>query len=245
MINQQTVPKPQTVLLVDDDIGIQQTVSAYLAGHGYRMEVAGDGRAMDRMLNDLDPDLIILDVMLPGEDGLTICKRLNRTGRPGVIIASAAGDEADRVIGLELGADDYLPKPFSPRELLARVRAVLRRREDGFVSDRDPPSEDMGVNGFLFEPLTRRLVAPSGVSVMLTGSEAALLNHLLTHRGQILTRDGPGSTGAEAGSDRPSGRNLDVLVGRLRRKLGAHGGGDVIETVYGQGYILTADIQRQ
>lgn len=239
--------KPQTasgapsVLLVDDDPGLQQSISSYLSEHGYRINVAGDGRAMDRVIRDANPDLIILDLMLPGEDGLTICKRLNRPGRPAVIIASAAGDESDRVIGLELGADDYLPKPFSPRELLARVRAVLRRPEDK-VESRAEPAREVRVDGLVYEPLTRRLVSPSGVRVMLTGSESALLNYLLSRPGQVVRRASLGAIRGDAEFHHASGRQLDVMVSRLRRKLAHHGCEDIIETVYGVGYVLKSNI---
>ena len=123
-------PLAEHILVVDDDPGIRDVVAEFLGRHGYEVETAADGKAMERALMRRRPDLVVLDVMLPGEDGLAICRRLSRRDGPAIIMLSAMGEETDRIVGLELGADDYLPKPCNPRELLARVRAVLRRRRE-------------------------------------------------------------------------------------------------------------------
>lgn len=234
-----------TVLLVDDDEGLQQSISAYLGGYGYIMRVAGDGRQMDRIIENTIPDLIILDVMLPGEDGLAICKRLSHTKGPPVIMASAAGDETDRVLGLELGADDYLSKPFSPRELLARVKAVLRRREETGPHQSGWTGR-FHFRGFTYDPIVRRLAAPNGTVIVLTAGESALLGLLLAGAGEIVTRDTLALAHGELIDPATShSRSSDLHVSRLRKKLEAHGGGDLIETQRGMGYAIQCEIRRR
>src|SRR3954468_15648069 len=159
------------ILMVDDDPGIRDVVSEFLGRHGYTVETAGDARGMEQVLARGPVDLIVLDVMMPGEDGLSICRRLAAANGPPVIMLSAMGEETDRIVGLELGADDYLPKPCNPRELLARVRAVLRRKAE------PPPAKDaaMGAGcefvGWRLDLVRRELVSPQGVLVNLSSGE--------------------------------------------------------------------------
>jgi two-component system OmpR family response regulator len=227
------------LLIVDDDPGLREDIAQYLGDHGYLVHAAENGRAMDVVLGEHDIDLIVLDLMMPGEDGLSICRRLDRVGGPAVIMASAAGDETDRILGLELGADDYLPKPFSPRELLARIRAVLRRRED---AGRGGPArgDTYRFAGFSYDPARRRLRSPDDATVLLTGGESSLLGALLANGREPLTREQ--MIGLEDGES--VGRGVDLHISRLRKKLEAHGGGHIIRTHRGLGYMIDCPITR-
>jgi two-component system OmpR family response regulator len=235
------------ILVVDDDAGIRTLVSDYLIDHGYEVDVAADARAMATISDQRPPDLIVLDVMLPGEDGLAICKRIAKAGGPSIIMLSAMGEEADRVVGLELGADDYLAKPCNPRELLARVRAVLRRRGE----HRDAP-DTLGsaceFEGWRLNFTRHELWSPDGVAVHLTTGEYQLLRALVEHPRRVLSRfqlleyaRGPESDAFD--------RAMDVQISRLRKKLqdgradGAHGD-DLIRTVRNEGYIFNAKVTR-
>ncbi len=231
------------ILVVDDDPGIRDVVSEFLSRHGYAVETAADGREMDRAMNRRQPDLVVLDLMLPGEDGLSICRRISRPEGPAVIMLSAMGEETDRIIGLELGADDYLPKPCNPRELLARIRAVLRRR-------REPsPTEDMlgaacEFAGWRLDLVRHELRSPNGVVVNLSSGEFSLLRAFVEHPQRVLTRDqlleyarGPQSDAFD--------RAIDVQISRLRRKLEDGGGAvELIRTVRSEGYIFTPKVSR-
>ncbi len=229
------------ILVVDDDPGVRDVLSDFLRGHGYAVEAVGDGRTMDEALGRFAPDLVVLDLMMPGEDGLSICKRLSAADGPAVIMLSAMGEETDRIVGLELGADDYLPKPCSPRELLARTRAVLRRR-------REVPQE-AGVtmiefDGWTLDLVRRELRSASGVAVNLSGGEFHLLRVLVERPGRVLTRDqlldlarGPASDAFD--------RAIDVQISRLRRKLHDGAGRDPIRTVRGEGYMFAATPRRR
>jgi len=230
------------VLVVDDDPGLRAEIAAYLAANGFAAETASNASTMDCALAETRFDVVVLDVMMPGEDGLSICRRLAHHGAPAIIIMSAMGDEVDRVVGLELGADDYLAKPASPRELLARVRAVLRRRgQAGETLDRRARRYQFA--GFALDPVRRRLTAPGGMVVLLTRAEMLLLVALLDAEGGALTRDqlldGVGIDGLDSFD-----RAIDVQVSRLRRKLGDSEDQVVIRTVRGVGYRLAAPVLR-
>lgn len=226
------------LLIVDDDDQLRDQISHYLGENGYIVHTAANAVAMDAALTRHPIELIVLDVSMPGEDGLSVCRRLNMTGGPAVIMASAAGEETDRVVGLELGADDYLPKPFSPRELLARVRAVLRRRDD--IGGALRRGQIYRFAEFSFDAARRQLRGPSGTMILVTAGESALLAALLAQPRMPLTREdlnaveGPGSTG----------RGVDITVSRLRKKLAAHGSGDILRTQRGQGYMLDCIVTR-
>ncbi|OXE36041.1 MAG: DNA-binding response regulator [Phenylobacterium zucineum] len=233
---------PLHILIVDDDGDLRSGIADYLGQHGYVVHVAVDAEAMDAVLQRTSIDLIVLDVMLPGEDGLSICRRLSETGGPAVIILSAMGEEIDRILGLELGADDYLPKPCSPRELLARVRAVIRRREESPAAA-GPKGRTTYFNGFALDGLRRSLKTPAGVNVILTGGEYALLCVFLANPQRILSRDEliEGARGAEADV---FDRAIDVQISRLRRKLNEGAAQDIIRTYRGAGYLFDAKVTR-
>ena len=224
----------ELILLVDDDPGIRQLVGAFLAQHGFRIAEAGDGAAMDRALAAERPALVVLDLMLPGEDGLALCRRLAATRVP-VIMLSALGEDTDRIVGLELGADDYLPKPCNPRELLARVRAVLRRRAEPERAGADTWT----FAGWTFDPRKRELRSPTGVAAALSSGEFRLLSAFVERPGRVLTRDqlldlarGPGAEVFD--------RAIDVQISRLRKKLTGADGGELIVTVRNEGYVFSA-----
>jgi two-component system OmpR family response regulator len=227
------------ILLVDDDAGIRGVIRDYLEEHGYEIETAADAKELDIILARGKPDLIVLDVMMPGEDGLAVCRRLSRDPGPAIIMLSALGEDADRIIGLELGADDYLPKPCNPRELLARVRAVLRRRRESA----DGRGMRCQFAGWKLDLVRRELQAPSGVVVNLTSGEFMLLRALVEKPMRILTRDE--LLDVARGPDTESfDRAIDVQVSRLRRKLddGSSGQGALIRTVRNEGYMFDAPV---
>ena len=223
----------ELILLVDDDPEIRQLIGDFLVGHGFRVAEAGGGAEMDRAIAAERPALIVLDLMLPGEDGLAICRRLSATARIPVIMLSALGEETDRIVGLEIGADDYRPKPCSPRELLARVRAVLRRNEGA------EPSGGAAYQfaGWGFDVHRRELRSPSGVAVALSSGEFRLLAAFLERPLRVLTRDQllDLARGPEA---EVFDRAIDVQVSRLRKKLADHGGAELIATVRSEGYMF-------
>jgi two-component system OmpR family response regulator len=233
-------PPRQQVLIVEDDTGLRQEVSDYLSECGYLTHAVADATEMEKVMMSTPVDLIILDVMLPGEDGLSICRRLSERPGPAIIIISARGEQIDRVLGLELGADDYLPKPCAPRELLARVRAVLRRQVQAALSDRRPQS-GYRFAGFVFDNTRAQLRAPNGATILLTAGEVALLNVFLEHPRRVLTRDELLDM-ARGDSVDVFDRAVDVQVSRLRRKLGACCTDELIKTVRGAGYILDVGV---
>ena len=227
------------ILVVDDDAGIRNVIRDYLVEQGYAVETVASARELDAHLAREKPDLIVLDVMMPGEDGLAVCRRLSAEPGPAIIMLSALGEDADRIIGLELGADDYLPKPCNPRELLARVRAVLRRR--GEASGK--PGVECHFVGWRMDLVRRELHSPSGVVVGLTSGEFMLLRALLERPMRILTRDelldvarGPDADAFD--------RAIDVQVSRLRRKFddGGAGQGALIRTIRNEGYMFDAPV---
>ncbi len=226
------------VLVVDDDPGIRDVLREFLERHGYAVETAGNGREMDAALKAHAPDVLVLDLMMPGEDGLSICKRLAATGGPPVIMLSAMGEETDRIIGLELGADDYLPKPCSPRELLARVRAVLRRRGDGRGGGDGSPAS-VSFEGWGLDLIRRELTSPQGVVVNLSTGEFNLLRVFVERPDRVLTRDQLLDL-ARSPTTESFDRAIDVQISRLRRKLDDGSGRELIRTVRGEGYVFAA-----
>ncbi len=225
----------ELILLVDDDPEIRQLIGDFLTGHGFRVAEAGSGAEMDRAIAAERPALVVLDLMLPGEDGLAICRRLAASVKIPVIMLSALGEDTDRIVGLELGADDYLPKPCNPRELLARVRAVLRRREE------PSPAATGNVwtfGGWQLDLRRRDLRSPDGVMVALSAGEFRLLAAFLERPQRVLTRDQ--LLDAARGRDWESyDRAIDVQISRLRKKLGAADGADLIVTVRSEGYLFS------
>jgi two-component system OmpR family response regulator len=231
------------ILMVDDDPGIRDVVSEFLGRHGYVVETAGDASEMEAALAHGPVDLVVLDVMLPGEDGLAICRRLAGPDGPAIIMLSAMGEETDRIVGLELGADDYLPKPCNPRELLARIRAVLRRRQEP-----RPTEGELGAGcefaGWRLDLVRRELRSPQGVIVNLSSGEFTLLRAFVERPQRVLTRDrlldlarGPDSDAYD--------RAIDVQISRLRKKLDDGSGGiELIRTIRNEGYLFNARVQR-
>lgn len=222
------------VLVVDDDPALCELLSAYLGESGFTVATAGDGVAMRRALAHGMPDVIILDLMLPGEDGLTLARELRSHCEVPILMLSARGEEIDRVVGLEVGADDYLAKPFSPRELLARLRALLRRtRNVGSVEY----NSGTHFGPFQLDPVARRLLR-EGVEIRLTGAEFDLLRVLVERPNRVLSRDM--LVDLLKGYDRdPFDRSIDIRVTRLRRKIEPDPAAPVyIRTVRGEGYLF-------
>ncbi|MEI6333912.1 MAG: response regulator [Methylococcaceae bacterium] len=224
----------QCILIVDDDTALRDLVSGYLGSSGYQIVEAGDGMAMRAMLSEHAVDLLVLDLMLPGEDGLSLLRWLREHHGPPVIIVSARGDEVDRVVGLELGADDYLAKPFGPRELLARVRAVLRRGETIVPTD----TQILNFGPYRLH-LNSHVISRDGLEISLTFGEFNLLRVLLEHANQVLSRDHLISL--LKGYERlPFDRSIDVRVTRLRRKIEPKPDAPVyLRTIWGEGYLFT------
>ena len=226
------------ILVVDDDAPLRDLLRDYLGANGYTVSEAGDGDAMRRRLDHGRPDLIILDLMLPGEDGLSLARWLRGQGDIPIIMLSARGDEIDRVVGLEVGADDYLAKPFSPRELLARIRAVLRRR-DG-VADNSDSRPVMSMPSAPFNSTRRRTAsAVDGAEVSVTSADFALLRVFVEHPNRVLSRDT--LMDMLKGYERaPFDRSIDVRITRLRRKIEDDPAAPAyIRTVRGEGYLFS------
>jgi len=221
-------------------------IGQFLEQHGFRVTAAPDGKAMRRVMAQGSIDLVILDLMLPDENGLALCRDLRATSRVPVIFLTAAGSETDRVVGLEMGADDYLAKPFSTRELLARVRAVLRRTGPQAIEDVSPSRGSLlAFSGWTLDTGRRQLRSPDGVLVELSGGEYELLSALLNSPNIVLTRDQllDVTRGRAAG---PFDRTIDVQVGRLRRKIEADPKSpELIKTVRGGGYVLASTVERK
>jgi two-component system OmpR family response regulator len=231
------------ILVVDDDREIRDLLARFLEKHRFRVTPARDGREARRAWGNGHYHLVVLDLMLPGEGGLDIARWLRSQSDVPIIMLTAMGEETDRIIGLELGADDYLAKPFNPRELLARIRAVLRRTE-GEARPKEPATRTMRFAGWLLEPARRRLLNPEGVEVALTGGEYDLLCALVDRANRVLTRDMLLDLlrGRQAG---PFDRAIDVAISRLRRKLEDDGRrAQLIKTVRGGGYVLAATVER-
>ena len=230
------------VLVVDDDPEIRRLLQTYLERNGLHVTAVGDGGGMWMALDRSHVDLIVLDLMLPGVDGLELCRTLRARSRIPVIMLTARGDEMDRVLGLEMGADDYLAKPFSARELLARIKVVLRRTRDLPVDNLEDTPEGLAFAGWALDTRTQNLTSPDGVVVALSQAEYRLLRVLLTHPNRALSRDQllDLTQGREAG---PFDRSIDVLVGRLRRRLNDDAKEPaLIKTVRGRGYLLAAKV---
>jgi two-component system OmpR family response regulator len=231
------------ILIVDDQEEICDVVQEYLTGEGYRVSTANDGSGMRRVLSQSPADLVILDLMLPGEDGLTLARSLRSESGIGIIILTGRGETVDRIIGLEMGADDYLPKPFHLRELLARVKAVLRRAHDRSGDSAAPNRSHARFAGWNLDLSSRELISPDGQEVRLTTGEFDLLSAFVSNANQVLTRDRllDLARNREAG---PFDRTIDVQVGRLRRKLEDDPQNpSLIKTVRGTGYIFTPTVE--
>jgi two-component system OmpR family response regulator len=240
---QQTDPSAAlfNILVVDDDGEILSLVAKYLRSNGFRVHAARSGPEMNEALRHGAIDLIVLDVMLPGRNGLDLCRDIRRTSSIPVIMLTAKGEETDRIIGLEVGADDYLPKPFNPRELLARINAVLRRVRAQDQRSSEPRGRAFLFGGWRLDTLKRELVNPEGIVVDLSTGEYDLLLAFLEAPQRVLTREFLLDAARNRSID-AFDRSIDVQVSRLRRKLGS--AEDLIKTVRGAGYLFATDVIR-
>ncbi|MET0029695.1 MAG: response regulator [Candidatus Thiodiazotropha sp.] len=231
------------ILVVDDHQEIRTLLQRFLGDHGYRVSTASGGTEMKRVLQDAAIDLIVLDLMMPGEDGLTLCRNLRAESNIPVIMLTAMGEETDRIIGLEMGADDYLAKPFNPRELLARIKAVLRRMTS--LPDQLPQDipECLSFLGWTLLPSARELTDPEQTLVPLSTAEFTLLMAFVTRPGRVLTRDQLLDL-ARGRESRAFDRAIDTLVSRLRRKLRDQPKSpQIIKTVRGGGYLFAPKVE--
>ncbi len=223
------------VLVVDDDPGIRRLLTRYLTEQGYQTAAVGDGKGMDQWLQDNQPDLIILDLMLPGEDGLSLTRKIRATGNTPIIMLTARGEEVDRIVGLEMGADDYLAKPFNPRELLARIRAVLRRGAAPAGASSSPADTLIRFGDFTLNIASMELLHREN-KVALTTGEIELLVVLAQNPERVLTRDQLMDK-LSGGVRDPFDRSIDVRITRLRSKIEKKPSApQFIHTVWGKGY---------
>jgi two-component system OmpR family response regulator len=231
------------LLLVDDERSIREPLAKYLEKQGFRVTQAGDAEAARTRLAAYAIDLVILDIMMPGEDGLSLTRHIRETSELPVILLTAKSEETDRIVGLEMGADDYVVKPFSPRELAARVKVILRRAATG-SRQTAPESGSYGFAGWVLKTGERALVDREGVSVPLSTGEYNLLLALVQRPRQVLTRDQllDLTQGREAGA---FDRAIDNQVSRLRKKVEEDAKApELIKTVWGGGYTLAAEVTR-
>jgi two-component system OmpR family response regulator len=234
------------ILIVDDHREIRDLVSRALTKEGFRVSAAADGRAMRKVLADSRIDLILLDLMLPGEDGLSLCRSLRARSSIPIIMLTAKGDELDRVIGLEMGADDYLPKPFGSRELIARIRAVLRRSpENALASKSAKAPEHYGFDRWRLDTGLRELLRDDGVTIALSTGEYDLLIAFLERPQRVLSRDQLLDL-ARGRAANALDRSIDTQVSRLRRKLELDPSDPkIIKTVWGGGYTFTPAVSTE
>jgi two-component system OmpR family response regulator len=232
---------PVQLLLVDDEAALREPLAEYLARQGFVVTQAKSAAEARSLIRDEAPDLVLLDIMMPGEDGLSLCRHLVESRAIPTIFLTARGEATDRIVGLEIGADDYVVKPFEPRELVARIRSVLRRTGRGA----QPVENDlMEFEGWKLDPLKRRLIDPEGAVVAISSVEFRLLMAFLEHPRQVLDRDRllDMVQGREA---HLFDRAVDNQVSRLRRKIELDSRSpQIIQTVWGGGYMLAADVKR-
>ena len=229
------------ILVVDDDQEIRKLLGRYLQGQGFRVSLAEDGRSAESCLAAGRIDFVVLDLMLPDVSGLDLCRSLRARSRVPIILLTALKEDVDRIIGLEVGADDYLGKPFNPRELVARIRAVLRRTST-VESVSAAPQQSFRFGGFTASPGTRRVVDAGGVDVPLTAAEFDLLMAFIERPGRMLSRDQllDITQGRNAAA---FDRSIDVLMSRLRRKLGDAGSFQMFKTLRNGGYQLAVEVE--
>lgn len=230
------------ILVVDDHSEIRDLLKRFLEQHGLRVSCARDGKEMKRLLEEREFDLLVLDLMMPGEDGLTLCRELRAKSNLPIIMLTAMGEETDRIIGLEMGADDYLAKPFNPRELLARIKAVMRRTQVEPQPAAETLTRDLRFDRWLLDINRRELVDEEGVGLSLSTAEFDLLRVFLERPQRVLSRDQllDLARGREAVA---FDRAIDTLVSRLRRKLERDPKNpELIKTIWGGGYLFAADV---
>jgi two-component system OmpR family response regulator len=245
-LNNATLQEQQaTVLIVDDDLDIRTLLAEYLQANACHTLLAADGSAMWQMLAEHAVDIVVLDLNLPGVDGLTLCTELrSRSGLP-IIMLTARSAPLDRVLGLEMGADDYVCKPFEPRELLSRIRSVLRRSASSAQEKKHVDPGRVHFAGWILDLTARHLVNDKGVIVSLSGAEFRLLKIFLDHANQVLNRDHILNLTQGRDAD-PFDRSIDIQVSRLRQKLEVDTRDpQIIKTVRNEGYVLTAHVQEE
>ncbi len=237
-------PSQPHVLIVDDDAEIAALLSRYLGGNGCRTSTAASGAQLRAFLPGQSIDLILLDLGLPDEDGLSLLRHLQGHWRGPVIVVSGRGESVERVVGLELGADDYVTKPFDLRELLARVRSVLRRTRPEPAQDVAPANGGFRFDGMRLDPTSRRLTDRDDHDVVLTSGEFELLQAMLERPNQVLSRDQLMNS-MHARDAGPYDRSIDVQIGRLRRKIEIDPTRPrLIQSVRGAGYVLAATVRQ-
>lgn len=234
------------IAIVDDDVDITTLLANYLASHGYRVTPLHSGRALMALMASDPPSLVLLDLGLPGEDGFVIARQLREHWHCGLVIVTGRGDAVDKVVGLEIGADDYVTKPFDMRELVARVKAVMRRIESAPAAVAQAPAQTTSTvlcfAGWRLDTAARRLEGPQGATVTLTSGEFDLLSAFATHPGRVLSRDFllEQTRGREAA---PFDRTIDVQVGRLRKKIEADPEDpQIIKSVRSAGYVFVPPV---
>ena len=233
------------LLIVDDDVEVLDLLQKFLRQQGYEVDVACDGKGLWQALERRVPDLVILDVMLPGDSGLVLCQRLRAEYKVGVIMLTAMGELSDRVVGLELGADDYLTKPFAARELLARVRAVLRRASESTTNAPANPRTFLEFSGWQLDVMRRELRSPENVLIPLSNGEFELLLVFAEHPRRVLSRQQLLDLARGEAHD-ACDRSIDVQVSRLRRKLETDGDSEpLIRTLRNVGYLFTAHVNKR
>ena len=228
------------ILVVDDDLEIRSLLRDYLQKNGYRVTAVGDGKSMWAAFEEARADVIVLDLMLPGEDGLALCRNLRARSDIPILMLTARGEETDRIVGLEMGADDYLAKPFNPRELLARIKSILRRVRALPENLRPDAARKFAFAGWTLDSATRNLQSPAGVVVALSGTEYKLLRIFLAHPNRVLNRDQLIDLMLSRDAS-PFDRSIDVQVSRLRHRLDEDAKEPaIIKTVRGEGYVFAA-----
>lgn len=236
------------ILIVDDDVGLRETLADFLEAEGYHTRQAGNPAEARTLMAAGEPDLLLLDINMPGGDGLSLAAEIRARQTTPIIMLSGKGSMVDRVVGLEVGADDYLPKPFELRELLARVRAVLRRaRPAGEAAAPEPApavaERQARFDAFVLTPSRRDVSSTDGTRVDLTGAEYNLLASLVDRPNRVMTRDAIAESTRKDDWD-AFDRSIDTLVSRLRRKLGQHTDtANLIQTVRGEGYVLACEVR--
>ncbi len=231
------------ILIVDDDREIRDALGKYLQRNGYRLSAAAHAAEARRILGRQAIDLVVLDIMMPGEDGLSLCRQLRARGQLPIILLTAMTEDTDRIVGLEMGADDYVTKPFNPRELLARIKAVLRRAHSLPPERLDGSGKRYRFGRWTFDPLRRELLRGDGLTVPLSTAEHQLLLAFVRHPGMLLTRDQllDLARGREA---QPFDRSIDNLVSRLRKKIESNPRRpEYIKTHWGGGYSFSAKVE--
>jgi len=234
---------PVRILLVDDDVSLRESLAEYLTGQGFAVTEAEHAARARTLLRDGDHDIVLLDIMMPGEDGLSLCRHLAAQDQVPVILLTAKGEAMDRIIGLEIGADDYVVKPFDPRELVARIKTVLRRAART-PSEDDADAQGYRFDGWMLDTVKRRLTDPDGVLVPISTAEFKLLTVFADHPGQVLNRDQllDLAHGREA---HLFDRAIDNQISRLRKKVETDNRNPrLIKTVWGGGYTLAAKVER-